>query len=312
MARAAGRGCATQIITLVLAPVIVAACVAIAGLVAVAATPSPQVRLVVAFGVFIALLMAFAAGALLFASRRARVLDAGFAQLGVAPGASLVNVREYHGSHRGRAVDALYSRRGPLLETSVEARVNGALAVGTRTAAGEVIRGIAGAREVPLADPAFAAYIVSSADPVWASAMLATPAVRAAVLGLLADPTGRELRMLALRPGAVRLTRRYFDPDRAVAEVAPMIDAIAALGATVETLPGPAVPVALSEFEREARKRPMAMGMRIVAVIVGVVLLVTVLATAAVLSLTPARTIEPAVTPSPVDQPTYGGRRRRR
>lgn len=312
MARAAGRGCATQIITLALAPVIVAACVALAGLVAMAATPSPQVRLVVAFGVFVAMLMAFVAATLRFASRRARVLDAGFAQLGVAPGASLVNVREYHGSHRGRAVDALYSRRGPLLETSVEARVYGALAVGTRTAAAEVIRGIAGAREVTLPDPAFAAYIVSAADPVWASAMLTTPAVRGAVLGLLADPTGQEMRMLALRPGAVRLTRRYFDPDRAVAEVAPMVDAIAALGATVETLPGPAVPVALSEFERDARKRPTAMGARIVAVIVGLVLLVTVVATAAVLALTPARTIEPAAAPSPVDQPAYGGRRRRR
>ncbi len=314
--RAQGRGCALQLVALVVAPLVVAAFVLVA-LGAGALAPAGGAARPIAFGaVFLALMAALAGGAMAFAARRARVLDPGFARLGLAGRAFLVNVREYHGVWQGREVDALYSRRGPLLEAHVGARVQGVLAVGTRTAAGEVLRGMVGAAPLTLADPAFAPFLVSAPDAGWAAQVLAVPAVRDAVLRAVSDPSGRELRVLALRPGAVRLSRRYFDPDRAVDEVAPMVGLLASLGAAVEALPPPAVPVPLSDLERAARKAPGALGGRIVAgILVAVVLLVVVL-TAAVMLVTPSLSrpaggsVDPA--PAPAGDAPWGGRRRRR
>lgn len=314
--RAQGRGCALQLVALVVAPLVVAAFLLLA-LGAGSLAPVGSAARPIAFGaVFLALVMAFAGATLTFAARRARVLDPGFARLGLAGSAFLVNVREYHGAWQGREVDALYSRRGPLLDLHVGARVHGALAVGTRTAAGELLRGMVGAAPLTLADPAFAPFLVAAPDPAWAAQVLGVPAVREAVLRALSDPTGRELRVLALRPGAVRLSRRYFDADRVVDEVAPMAGLLASLGAAVEALPPPAVPVALSELERAARRSPGSLGVRVVAGVLGVVVLLVVLLTAAVLLVTPSlsrpagSSVSPA--PAPAGEAPWGGRRRRR
>lgn len=316
LVRAQGRGCALQLVALVVAPLVVAASLVVALGVGALAPAGSEARPIAFGAVFVALMVAFAGAMLAFAARRARVLDPGFARLGLAGSAFLVNVREYHGAWQGREVDALYSRRGPLLETSVGARIHGALAVGTRTAAGEVLRGAMGLTSVTLHDPAFAQLIVSAADPGWAARVLSVPAVREAVLRAVSDPSGRELRVLALRPGAVRLTRRYFDPDAAAEDVAPMVGLLAAIGAAVEALPGPAVPVALSDLEREARKAPGAMGLRVVAWVLAGVLVLVVAGTAAVMLLTPSLSrpagSSAAPAPSPAGEAPWGGRRRRR
>jgi hypothetical protein len=312
--RAQGRGCAMQLVALVVAPLILGVILLVALGAGSLAPDGGAARPLVFGAVIVALTVTLAGATLAFAARRARVLDPGFARLGVPGSAFLINVREYHGVWQGREVDALYSRRGPLLETSVGARLHGALAVGTRTAAGEVLRGALGLTAMTLHDPAFAPFIVSASDPAWAAGVLGDPAVRDGVLRALSDPSGRELRVLALRPGAVRLMRRYFDPEAAVEEVAPMVALLGSIGAAAERLPAPATPVVASALEQAARKAPGALGVRVVAAVFAVVLVVVLGLTAAILWLTPApsRPSGGAVAPAPGPEAPWGTRRRRR
>jgi hypothetical protein len=173
------------------------------------------------------------------------------------------------------------------LEMSVGAKVRGALAVATRTAAGQVLRGAFGMSEVRIADPAFAGLVVSSADPAWAAHLLSAPALRDLALRATHEPTGQELRVFALRPGAVRLTRRHAQPESLAAEVPAMVELLAAAADAAESLPPPAAPVPLTEMERLSRSTPVALAVKIVGAVLGAVLLVVVLGTAAVLALTP-------------------------
>ncbi len=284
-ARAQGRGCVAQVLILGASVALVLGFVALAVGAASLAPGDGVARTAVFAAVFFVGVTAVAIGSLTFAASRAKVLDAGFARLGIAGSGAMINLREYHGRWQNRAVDALYARRGPMLEISVEARLHGALAVGTRTAAGEVLRGAFGMTEVRLADPAFAGLVVSSADPAWAARMLSTPALRELALRATHDPTGRELRVFALRPGAVRLMRRYLHPEAVAGEVPAMTELLAAAAHAAESLPPPAVPVALTELERQARAAPGALGTKIALGLIAGVLLVTGVCTAGVLLL---------------------------
>lgn len=311
--RAQGRGCAAQLAITVVAVGVVGVFLVLA-VGAGSLAPGDQGTRVLAFGgTFLLLVMAFVVAALTFAARRARVLDPAFAQLGLQGSAFLVNVREYHGAVGGRPVDALYVRRGPMLETSVDARVQGTLAVGTRTGAGEVVRAALGMPTIALHDPAFANLVVSAADGAWAAAVLSVPAVRDLVLRAVHDPAGRELRVLALRPGAVRFTRRYFVPEQVVGEVAPMVAMLSSLAAAVEALPPPSVPVPLSSLEFAARKRPGAMGARFAAALIAGVVLVVLGGTIAVMMLTPSLSHPVGgAADEPGASAPLGGRRRHR
>lgn len=311
LVRAQGRGCVAQLAILAATALV---CTIIFGLVFAAGSlaPAGTARIAVAGITLLVLVFAFAGSMIAFAARQTRVFDAAFAGLGVTASGAFVNLREFHGVWQGRELDALYSRRGPLLELHVGARLHGALAVGSRTAAGEVLRGLVGAAPVALADPAFADLVVSSPDPAWAARVLAVPAVREGVLRAVVDPSGRELRVVALRPGAVRLTRRYFEAPQAVAEVAPMVAHLAALAAAVEQLPPPAVPVALSPLERAARKAPGALAGKLVLAIVGGLLALVVVLTAAVLAVSASSPPPGSAGPAPNDEAPAGTRRRRR
>ncbi len=308
--RARGRGCVVQLVSLVVAVGVVGVFLVVA-MGAGSLAPGDGVSQLAVFGAcFLALIVAFAVGAVMFAAGRSRVLDPGFAQLGIAGAGSLPNLREYHGTWSGRAVDALYVRRGPLLETSVDARIHGALAVGTRTGVGDLVRGALGLPTITLHDPAFAHLTVAAADGAWAAAVLATPAVRDGVLRAMHDPTGREHRVVAIRPGAVRMTRRFFDPARAVGEVAPMVALLSSIGAAVEALPPPSSPVALTDFERMARKAPGAMGARVVVwLLVGVLLVVAVVSIAVMVA---APSLARPVGGSDPTTVPWGGRHHRR
>jgi hypothetical protein len=134
-------------------------------------------------------------------------------------------------------------------------------------------------------DPAFAGLVVSADDPRWAQAALATPRLRELVLRATYEPSGRELRTFALRPGAVRLTRRYFKPDAAVSDVAPMVALLAEVAAEVERLPPPARVVALSSLEAHARRSPTRLASIVVLGVMGLLLSLSVIAVAAALLL---------------------------
>lgn len=279
MLRAQARGCLGSAVAMVVVPAVTVAIFAGAG-VAAMAFPAGSVERVVAFSVAIVALMgAFVVAALLFAARRTRALDPAFAALGVTPSGSLLNIREFHGpcpAIGGRTVDALFARRGPVLETHVSTALHTTLAVGTRTALGTLLRDAVGATEVAHNDPALGGFVVTADDPDWARAALGDPAFRDVVLRAVSDRTGNELRVFALRPGAVRLTRRYFSPDAIAHEIKPMIELLASAAAIVERFPPPPRAVQLSAVEQRARTAPTRMGVLIALGLVGVVLVGTV------------------------------------
>ncbi len=284
--RAQGRGMAKSLIVSLVAPLIALVLFAVAAAASTAFEPG-SVERAAAFGVAMILLMsAFVAAALSFAARRTRVLDEAFRALGITPSGALLNIREFHGALNGRQLDAMFARRGPLLEMNVATLLHTELAVGTRTALGAVVRSVINAQELPMADPAFANYVVSANDPEWARAALQYAPFRDAVLRAVSDPTGRELRVFALRPGAVKLTRHFFEPDAMPAQIAAMAQHLEAIARLVEQLPSPARHVALSAIEQRARTGPSRTAGLMVMVMVGVLIVTAVLGTAAVLAIT--------------------------
>lgn len=208
-----------------------------------------------------------------YAIHRSRVLDAELRRFGLRPSGWIPNLREYHGEVGGRAVDVLFARRGPLLSISVGAELYTELAVGTQTTLGRALGGLVSVPEVPGLDPSFAPFVVRATEPEWAGPVLNRPAVRDAVIGLAADPTGRELRTLAIRPGALQLTRNYFrvPPAGVTSEVERML----ALASSLEGLPAPTRQVVPSALERQTRANPTRIGVMIALMLVGGLVLVS-------------------------------------
>ncbi|MEZ4406317.1 MAG: hypothetical protein R3A52_07575 [Polyangiales bacterium] len=272
-AQAYRRGCGAQVVILLLAPL---AALALFGVAAAAALafPAGGVERLAAFTAVVGVgVVGFAAWGFSFAARRTRALDPAFAALGVHGSGSIPNVREFHGVVGGRRLDALYTRRGPQLDLHLATPLHTALAVGPRTGLGTLVRDVFSLTEVPVPDPAFAGLVVSADDPRWAVAALSVPAVRDAVLRAVVDPSGREMRVFALRPGALRLTRRFFEPDRVPAEVGPMVQHLAYAASAFEALPPPGRALPLSPFEARMRAAPGAASGKVVAILVGALLI---------------------------------------
>jgi hypothetical protein len=285
LARAQGRGLARSLLVSFVAPAIVFALFAVAAGISLLFEAGSDAR-IAAFSLSMLLLMGGAiAFALSFAARRTRALDEAFRAMGIAPTGAMLNIREFHGTLNGRPLDAMFARRGPLLEIHLGTTLHTTLAVGTRTALGAIVRSAVNAQEIPMADPAFANLVVSADDPQWAYAALQNAAFREAVLRAVQDPSGRELRVFALRPGAVKLTRHYFDPDAMPAQIAAMAQHLEAIARIVEQFPPPARQVPLSAMEQRARTAPTRMGGVIVAVMLAVMLVVGLATAAAVLFL---------------------------
>lgn len=209
----------------------------------------------VLFGGIVLLLPPLAIG---FAIWRSRVLDAELGAMGLVGSGWVPNLREYHGTVDGRRVDVLYARRGPMLQVTVDADVHTAVGVGTRTTLGAALGGLVAEPEVPGRPEAFAPYIVRAREPEWATPVLAMPPVATELLALVADPSGREVRSVALRPGAIQVTRSYF---RAPPEgVTAQIEAMLRLAAAVEKAPPPRTRMEASALERGARTNPTRLG----------------------------------------------------
>lgn len=276
--KALGRGCLRSLFWQVVALVAGLVFVALFALLVAGSRflpVEPWMQFAIAGALMLVLLFAFVAGSLGFAARRARVLDPAFARLGAGGSAIGVNGREYHGTARGRSLDAMYFRRGPLLQLHIETRVMTKLAVGTRTRAGEVLREMLGLSELALDDPALASLIASSIDPGFARALLHDARVKPLLLELLIDPAGNEMRVVALRPGVISLTRRYFDPDALSPEqLARSVDLLVGLAELAEGARPPAVTAEASALERSFRRNPGRLGFLVVGLVLGLALIV--------------------------------------
>lgn len=240
----------------------------------------PWVQVALAGALMVLFLFAFVAATLGYAMHRARILDPAFASIGLRGRAVGINGRAYRGEIRGRRLIALYHRgsrgsMGPMLDISVDTTVMTKLAVGTRTSAGTFLADALGLRELSLPDPAYARFIASAEDSGFAMSVLLDRSVMPIVLRLVTDPSDQEMRTLAWRPGAVRLWRRFFDPESlSAAELTRMVDDLSALAEMVEKRPAPAVRSELGALERSFRESPGQSGCLIAGMLVAIVLVV--------------------------------------
>jgi len=297
VARATGRSLAATLLTMVLVPVIV---VLVFGLPALAVAVLPvegEVRLFVYFGGVLLLLCAFVVAAIGFAMMRTGVLDDGFSAIGMRGRSVIPNIRNYTGQHGGRVTFGTYARRGGLLELGIE-QSTGATAAFTRQQTVGRVRELIGLSPLsPSPDPVLAGVIMAAGDPVWTTALLGVPGVASAVATLLHDPSGRELRWVLVRPGCVKVTRRWIDPDAAGATLPAQASALDVIATACTRLGPPAQRVQEGAFERRARQSPMSTAFAVV----GCLLLFLVVPTAigaAVLIATTTRSA-PSVAPAP-------------
>ena len=268
-ARAAGRGCGLAALQLALIPVALVLVLGLPLAVAAIAPVSDAVRLVIAGAGIFVMMSALAIGALGFAAVRTRALDPGFAPLGIRGGGWMPNLREYHGAIGGRALDALYARRGGVLDLALDARTATKVAIGG-SAVTRVARETLGLATLPpRADLPDA--VVAADDPAWAGALLADPLARDAIAYLLRDPNGRELRWVMVRPGCVKVTRRWIDPEAAIGTISDHTRALAQLASACERLGAPARVIAPGWLETTFRRRPTGAGLAIALGILAVV-----------------------------------------
>jgi len=316
--RAAGRSLGATLLTLVLIPLVCAIVFGVPALLAAFVPVEDGLRLFVFFGGVLVLLFGFVALALTFAMVRTGVLDPGFEAIGMKGRSSIPNIRNYEGQLGGRPMFGTYARRGGVLELSVEQTT------GTK-ASFTLSQTVGAARELvgltPLAtspDPALAGIISAGADPQWTSAFLAAPGVAAALRTLLEDPSGRELRWVLVRPGCVKITRRWIDPDAASATLPPQARALDVLVTACARLGPPARPLAENGLETRFRRQPMSSAFALVGCVLLVLIVPTALIATAVvvMSARPTPTVAPAPEPAPTpsadeERPDRGGRRRR-
>lgn len=315
--RAAGRSLGSTLLTLVLIPVVVAVVFGLPALVTYLLPLEGVARLATFFGGVLVLLFGFVAGALAFAMLRTGVLDAGFGALGMRGSSTIPNIRHYRGQRGGRELFGTYARRGGLLELAVEL-ATGAQAAFTMQSTVGTVRELVGLSPLQASgDPALAGIVSHGADPGWTHALLSSPGVPQALRALLEDPSGREIRWVHVRPGCVKITRRWIDPDAAGATLLAQADALEVLASACARLGAPGRPIAEGALERRARHSPMSLAFGIVGCLLLAILVPTMVVTGlvffSVASSSP--TVAPAPGPAPTmdeGQPDPGGGRRRR
>lgn len=316
VARAAGRSALATLATLVLVPIIVIGVFGIPALLVWLLPLEGETRLFAYLGGVLVLLFSFMAAAIAFAVLRTGVLDDGFRTIGMTGRSLIPNIRNYTGRHGGRATFGTYARRGGLLELGIE-QATGATAAFTRQNTVGRVRELIGLSPLsPSPDPLLSGVIMAGSDPRWTTALLGAPGVASAVASLLDDPSGREIRWVLVRPGCVKITRRWIDPDAAGATLAAHIAAIDVIATACARLGPPAAPIREGGFERRARQSPMATSFAVVGCLLLFLLVPTAIAATALI-LTTSRSA-PTVAPGPgpadptLDEPRPDDARRRR
>ncbi len=298
VARAAGRSALSTLLVLLLAPL---GCVVVFGLPALLVMVlglEGEARFITYLVSTLVLLFGFAVGAIAFAISRTGALDPGFDAIGMKGRSVIPNIRHYSGQRGGRAAFGTYARRGGVLDLAI-AQTTGATAAFTRQQTVGRVRELIGLSPLaPSNDPRLSGVVSAGSDPGWTQAFLAAPGVAPAVASLLDDPSGRELRWVLVRPGSVRLTSRWIDPNVAGASLPSQAAALDTLAAACAQLGPPAAPIAESAMERRARESPMALAFTIVGCLLLFLACIGLLAGGIIFA---ATSHAPRVTPAPSD-----------
>lgn len=247
-------------------------------------------------GGIVGLALLIAGAALAFAWQRSRLLDPAFAALGIPGSGAIPNVREYHGHFAGRALDALYLRRGGILEITLSAglRTRATLTHASRPPAERFFP--VNESLWPTCEPA---WLATGDEPAWIDALCRDPAARDALGFLLHDPTGTERRRLQVRGGALVLQRAHLDAKTAGPTIAPAVQALGALAYAAERLPPPVRPLDASALEAQWRKSPTRLVWLMVGGIMAMLLLLSAILVAALLHSDASSSGRPATTAAP-------------
>jgi hypothetical protein len=282
VARAAGRSLLATVVTIVLVPIVAMVILLVPMGIAAIVPVEDELRIVVwAFGAVV-FTFAFAAAAIAFAVLRTNVLDPAFSAIGLRGRSLMPNLREWSGTYGARPAYATYARRGGVLELALEERVGARASFSAQATVGRV-RELVGL--TPLAappDPRLAGLVMAGSDTGWTHAVLAQAGVAEALRLLLEDPSGREIRWVLVRPGCVKITRRWIDPDAAGATLAEQLRALEILASACQRVGPPAARLEEGAIERAFRRSPSGASLALVlgllaALLVPAVVLVVVL-----------------------------------
>jgi hypothetical protein len=267
----ARRGISSLLIQLG-ALVLVGAFFAIACIAAYVAPVGRDGRIIVWALVLFVQLMAFVVVALAFAMSRTGALDGAFSVLGLRASGFMPNLRYFSGNFEGREMRAMWARRQRMLEISIE-HAAGTKAAFTRQETVGRAREFVGLKPLgQSSDPAMQGIIMAADDAAWTSRFIAQHEVAQALQHLLYDPTGREVRWVMVRPGCVKVSRRWLDPDSVQATLTTDVRALAALVRACESTGRAEKLVVEGGIERAFRTHPTRSAFLVIAALFAVLI----------------------------------------
>ena len=284
LARAWGRGCALSLtLRLVLLAVVLCAVVGLI-VVAVLVSGAMGVDQEVGFWLFLAGLIGFmflliagvAVWAVLLVRNRSNQLDAAFKPLGLEGRMYLTNGRQYHGSVRGRQVDA-YFYRGPILDLYVAAPLRTRFGISLKSGLGSLAADLLKREPLQISDPAFDRLALYALDERWARDLLDDPRARELILELTQDETPIEIRQLLFQPQAVHLKLQHTHLDLITPEnVNAWTAALVELAELAERLTPAWVTAEESSLEQKSRMERSAFTLPVIGITCGFFALMTI------------------------------------
>ncbi len=188
--------------------------------------------------------------------RRAALLDAIFNPLGLNGRQSLLTMRAYQGTIRGREARAYY-RRGPVIEVTLSTPLPTRLSVDEADKGTTAVAGWLNRHPLALDDPAFDGLRVFALDEAWARSLLAQPQVPPLLRRLILSEGPFVLRQLQLSPGQFFLrlfrSKRLLSTDIDPAQVRQWVEDVAALADMAESLPAPQETAVATPLEQTLR-----------------------------------------------------------
>lgn len=201
-------------------------------------------------------LMAFVVVVLAFAMSRTGALDGAFSALGLRASGFIPNLRHFSGHYEGRAMRATWARKQRVLEISVE-HAAGTKAAFTRQETVGRVREFVGLQPLDRSsDPAMQGIIMAADDAAWTTRFIAQPHVAQALQHLLSDATQREVRWVMVRPGCVKVSRRWLDPDSVQQTLSTDVHALMTLVRACESTGRAEKVLTEGRFERAFRTHP--------------------------------------------------------
>ncbi len=166
--------------------------------------------LLIGFGVLVILGMGAAMIAALFVvpMMRGRKFDSYFAPLGLKGRSYALLWRQYEGLIDGRRVTGSVSR-GPNYRLAIHTPLTARLGIGTRTGVGSALKGLSNLTEITLDYPEFGGLAASARDVQWTRSLFENPAVREALVRLLSQQYGTEIRSVNINQDGVHLLIAY-------------------------------------------------------------------------------------------------------